>query len=39
MDRKKSKVPVSYARNSVSELPSSNDPATNGVDGRIGQKT
>ena len=35
----KSKVPVAYGRNSVSDLASSNDVATNGVYGRIGNKT
>ena len=34
----KSKVPVAYGRNSVSDLTSSNDVATNGVNGRIGNK-
>ena len=35
----KSKVPVAYGRNSVSDLDSSNDVATNGVNGRIGNKS
>ena len=35
----KSKVPVAYGRNSVSDLASSNDAPTNGVNGRIGNKT
>ena len=35
----KSKIPVAYGRNSVSDLDSSNDVATNGVNGRIGNKS
>ena len=35
----KSKVPVAYGRNSVSDLASSSDVATNGVNGRTGNKT
>ena len=35
----KSKVLVAYGRNSVSDLASSNDVATNGLNGRIGNKT
>ena len=35
----KSKVPVAYDSNYVSDLVSSNDVATNGVNGRIGSKT
>ena len=35
----KSKVPVAYARNSMSDLASSNDAAANDVDRRIGNKT
>ena len=35
----KPKVPVAYGRNSVSDLASSNDVATNGVNGRIVKKT
>ena len=35
----KSKVPVAYGRNSVSDLASSNDLATNDVYGRTGCKT
>ena len=35
----KSKVPVAYGRNSMSDLASSNDAAANDVDGRIGNKT
>ena len=35
----KSKVPVAYGRNSVSDLASSNDSVTNDVDGRINNKT
>ena len=34
----KSKVPVAYGRNSMSELASSNDVATNRVAGRMGNK-
>ena len=33
------KVPVAYGRNSVNNLASSIDVATNGVNGRIGNKT
>ena len=36
---KKIKVPVTYGRNSVSNLASSNNVATNGVNGRTGNKT
>ena len=36
---KKSKAPVVYGRNSMSNLDSCNDTATNDVDGRIGSKT
>ena len=32
----KSKVPVAYGRNSVSDLASSDDVTTNGVNGKIG---
>ena len=39
LEPEKSKVPVDYGKNSVSDLASSNDVATNGVDGRIGNKT
>ena len=39
LDATKSKVPVAYGRNSVSDLASSNDVATNGVYGRTGNKT
>ena len=35
----KSKVPVGYGRNSVSDLPNSSNAATNDVDGGIGNKT
>ena len=35
----KSKVPVAYGGNSLSYLTRSNDVATNGVNGRIGNKT
>ena len=35
----KSKVPVAYGRNSVSDLASINNVATNGVNSRIGNKT
>ena len=35
----KSKVPVAYGRNSMSDLTSSSNAATNDVDGRIGNKT
>ena len=35
----KSKDPVAYGSNYVSDLVSSNDVATNGVNGRIGSKT
>ena len=35
----KSKVPVAYGKNSVSDLASRHDVATNVVDGRIGNKT
>ena len=35
----KSKVPVGYGRNSVSDLANSSNAATNDVDGRIGNKT
>ena len=35
----KSEVPVAYGRNSVSHLTSSNDVATNGVNGRISNKS
>ena len=33
------KFPVAYGKNSVSDLASSNDVTTNGVNGRIGNKT
>ena len=39
LNRKNPKVPVTYDRNSVSDLAGSNDVATNGVNGRIGNKT
>ena len=39
LNRKKNKVPVTYGRNSVSDLASSSDVAINGVNGRIGNKT
>ena len=39
LEPKKSKVPVVYGRNSVSDLASRNDVATNGVNGRIVNKT
>ena len=39
LDATKSKVPAASGRNSVSDLTSSNDVATNGVYGRIGNKT
>ena len=35
----KSKVPVGYGRNSMSDLANSSNAATNDVDGRIGNKT
>ena len=35
----KSKVPVAYGRNSMSDLASSSNAVTNDVDGRIGNKT
>ena len=35
----KSKVPVAYGRNSMSDLGSSSNAAANDVDGRIGNKT
>ena len=35
----KSKVPVGYGRNSMSDLASSSNAATNDVDDRIGNKT
>ena len=35
----KSKVPVAYGRNSMSDVASSSNAATNDVDGRIGNKT
>ena len=34
----KSKVPVGYGRNSMSDLTNSSNGATNDVDGRIGDK-
>ena len=36
LEPKKAKVPVTYGRNSMSDLASSNDVAINGVNGRIG---
>ena len=39
LETTKSKVPVGYGRNSVSDLASSNDVTKNGVNGRIGNKT
>ena len=35
----KSKVPVGYGRDSMSDLANSSNAATNDVDGRIGNKT
>ena len=35
----KSKVPVAFGKNSLSDLARSNDAATNDVDGRTGSKT
>ena len=36
LELRKSKVPVAYGRNSVSDLASSDDVTTNGVNGKIG---
>ena len=39
LEPKKSKVPVGYGRNSMSDLANSSKAATNDVDGRIGNKS
>ena len=39
LERTKSKVPVAYCRNSMSDLAWSSNTATNDVDGRIVNKT
>ena len=39
VEAKKSQVPVLYGKNSVCDLTSSNDAATNGMDGSIDNKT